>query len=47
MNILFVCSGNISRSFLAQRLLENELASMAVEGVTVASAGLHAYHRTD
>jgi protein-tyrosine-phosphatase len=43
MNILFVCSGNISRSFLAQRLLEKELGSMKVEGVSVASAGLHAY----
>ena len=43
MNILFVCSGNVSRSFLAEALLRQELRSLGEEGVGVASAGLYAY----
>ncbi|MBW2017769.1 MAG: low molecular weight protein arginine phosphatase [Deltaproteobacteria bacterium] len=40
MNILFVCTGNVSRSFLAERLLRRELESRGMEGFFVASAGL-------
>ena len=43
MNILFVCSGNVSRSFLAEALLKRELQSLGMEGVGVSSAGLYAY----
>jgi protein-tyrosine phosphatase len=43
MNILFVCSGNVSRSFLAEALLKEELRSLNVEGPAVSSAGLYAY----
>jgi protein-tyrosine phosphatase len=38
MNILFVCTGNVSRSFLAEKLLVNEVGS--VHGIAVSSAGL-------
>ena len=43
MNILFVCSGNVSRSFLAESLLKCELKSLRVEDVAVSSAGLYAF----
>ena len=43
MNILFVCTGNISRSFLAEVLLKKELRSLGLERVGVSSAGLYAY----
>jgi len=43
MNILFVCSGNVSRSFLAEALLRNELKALKVEDVSVSSAGLYAF----
>jgi protein-tyrosine-phosphatase len=43
MNILFVCSGNISRSFLAETLLKNEIETLKEDSISVASAGLHAY----
>ena len=43
MNILFVCSGNISRSFLAEVLLKKELRSLGLDGIGVSSAGLSAY----
>ena len=43
MNILFVCTGNISRSFLAERLLKHEIKRHGLRHVSVASAGLHAY----
>ena len=43
MNILFVCSANISRSFLAETLLKNEIETLKENSVSVASAGLHAY----
>ncbi|MBN2124907.1 MAG: low molecular weight phosphotyrosine protein phosphatase [Deltaproteobacteria bacterium] len=42
MNILFVCTGNISRSFLAERLLREELSRLGVGDVRVSSAGLFA-----
>jgi protein-tyrosine phosphatase len=41
MNILFVCTANVSRSFLAEKLLINELGSL--KGVSVSSAGLYAF----
>ena len=43
MNILFVCSGNISRSFLAEILLKNEIETLKEDHISVASAGLYAY----
>lgn len=43
MNILFVCSGNISRSFLAEILLKNESEQLKTDRISVASAGLYAY----
>jgi len=43
MNILLVCSGNVSRSFLAEALLKTELKALKVEDVSVASAGLYAF----
>lgn len=43
MNILFVCSGNVSRSFLAEMLLKNEIRRNRIEDIHVASAGTHAY----
>ena len=43
MNVLFVCSGNVSRSFLAEALLRQELRASGVEGVGIASAGVYAY----
>jgi protein-tyrosine-phosphatase len=42
MNILFVCTANISRSFLAQNLLEHELRSHEVYDISVSSAGTNA-----
>ena len=43
MNILLVCSGNVSRSFLAEVLLKRELRSLGAEDVAVSSAGVCAY----
>jgi protein-tyrosine-phosphatase len=43
MNILFVCTGNISRSFLAEKLLENEIEANNLYNISVSSAGLFAY----
>jgi protein-tyrosine-phosphatase len=43
MNVLLVCSGNVSRSFLAEVLLKRELQSLGKQEVAVASAGLYAY----
>ena len=42
MNILFVCSGNISRSFLAEVLLEHEINQLDLDDISVSSAGLFA-----
>jgi protein-tyrosine phosphatase len=39
MNILFVCTGNISRSFLAETLLKNEVSIKRVPDIYVSSAG--------
>jgi protein-tyrosine-phosphatase len=44
MNILFLCTGNVSRSYLAEALLKNELRSLNhADGFSVFSAGLHAF----
>lgn len=43
MNILFVCAGNVSRSFLAEALLRHELRPLGMDHISVLSAGLHAY----
>lgn len=44
MNILFLCTANISRSYLAEALLKDELQSLNhADGFSVFSAGLHAF----
>ena len=43
MNILFVCTGNVSRSFLAETLMRDDIQSRKLKDVSVASAGIHAY----
>ena len=43
MNILFVCSANVSRSFLAEKLLRRELEKQNIKDVSVASAGLNTF----
>jgi len=43
MNILFVCSANVSRSFLAENLLKRELEKKNIQDVSVASAGLNTF----
>ncbi len=43
MNILFVCSGNVSRSYLAEMLLRHEIEMQALSNISVSSAGLFAY----
>jgi len=42
MNILFVCSANMSRSFLAEKLLGKEVEMLNLRDVSVSSAGLYA-----
>ena len=42
MNILFVCSANICRSFLAEMLTKDEIEARNIENISVASAGLFA-----
>lgn len=43
MNILLVCSGNVSRSFMAEMLLRNEIEQLRLDNISVSSAGLFAY----
>ncbi len=43
MNILFVCNGNVSRSYLAEMLLRHEVQMAALSNISVSSAGLFAY----
>ncbi len=43
MNLLFVCTGNISRSYLAKTLLLNEINKNHTAGINVSSAGTGAY----
>jgi protein-tyrosine-phosphatase len=40
MNILFVCTANICRSFLAAKLFQNEIDLGKLENISVLSAGL-------
>jgi protein-tyrosine-phosphatase len=42
MKILFVCTANISRSFLAEQLLNYEIARLNLDHVCCASAGISA-----
>jgi protein-tyrosine-phosphatase len=44
MNILFVCTGNVSRSFLAEMLLKNEVKRLQLKDVIVSSAGVSAFN---
>jgi protein-tyrosine-phosphatase len=44
MNILFVCTGNVSRSFLAEMLLKNEAKRLQLKDVVVSSAGVSAFN---
>ncbi len=46
MNILLVCTGNISRSYLAKALLLNELDKKQIKDINVSSAGTGAYPGT-
>ena len=46
MNILFVCTGNLSRSYLAKMLLKNELKNHQLKNISVSSAGTFAYPGT-
>jgi protein-tyrosine-phosphatase len=43
VNVLFVCTGNICRSPLAEVLLRREVAARGLDGVAVASAGTGAW----
>ncbi|MFC1798832.1 low molecular weight protein arginine phosphatase [Thermodesulfobacteriota bacterium] len=42
MKILFVCTANISRSFLAEKLMQHEIELRQLTGVFVKSAGVYA-----
>ena len=42
MNILFVCSANVCRSFLAEMLTRYEVEERHMEDISIASAGLFA-----
>jgi protein-tyrosine-phosphatase len=43
MNILFVCTGNVSRSYLAEMLLKHEVEKADISNILVSSRGLFAY----
>jgi protein-tyrosine-phosphatase len=43
MHILFVCTGNVSRSYLAEMLLKHEIIQHHLYDIFVASAGILAY----
>jgi protein-tyrosine phosphatase len=42
MKILFVCTANISRSFLAEKLMQHQIEQRRIDGVEVKSAGVYA-----
>jgi len=42
MNVLFVCTANISRSFLAEQLMRNEINQRQINSIKVRSAGVYA-----
>jgi len=43
MKVLFVCSGNVSRSYLAEMLLRHEVETGTLSNISVSSAGLFAF----
>lgn len=43
MNVLFICSGNVSRSFMAEMLFKDEIRRHNLRNISVSSAGLYAY----
>jgi protein arginine phosphatase len=43
MNILFVCTGNVSRSYLAEMLFKHEISRNRLPGIHTASAGILDY----
>jgi len=43
MKVLFVCSGNLSRSYLAEMLLRHKVERAALSNISVSSAGLFAF----
>jgi len=47
MNILFVCSGNITRSFLAEALFQHEIKGCPELNAFARSAGLRAFPGND
>ena len=42
MNILFVCTANISRSFLAEKLMKYRMDQLQLKHISVSSAGVFA-----
>ena len=42
MNVLFICTANISRSFLAEMLLRHEIDRQNLKDIFVSSAGINA-----
>lgn len=42
MNIIFICTANVSRSFLAEMLFRDEINRRCLKGVSVSSAGINA-----
>ena len=42
MNVLLVCSANISRSFLAEQLMRHEIKQRQINSIKVRSAGVYA-----
>ena len=43
MNILFVCTANISRSFLAEKILKHKVEHHKLDNIAVSSAGVYAF----
>jgi protein-tyrosine-phosphatase len=43
MKVLFVCSGNVSRSYLAEMLLRHEVEMADLSNISISSAGLFAF----
>lgn len=40
MNLLFVCTANVSRSFLAEKLMHHQIRQRGLKNITAASAGV-------
>lgn len=45
MNIMFICTGNLCRSVMAQYLLEKRLKELKIDNINVYSCGIYAYNR--